>query len=583
MKAPEAAGILSEIAMLLEVVGGDPFRAKAYANAARRLEASGADLADLAARGKLTTLPGIGEGIAAVLKELVETGTSALYERLAADTPIGLYDLMRIKGLGPKRVRAVYADLGISSLDALEEAALAGRIAPLPGFGAKTEQKILEGIAFARAGRGRRRLPQAVEVAERLLEWMELQASVSKADVAGDVRRDLEVVDSVDLVAASRSPDVVLAAFRDLSGADPAATTVMQPDRAEIRFSDGMLARLTCVTPDRYVAALVRATGSEAHLRQLEARAESMGMRFDADGLHRGDERLKPKTEKAFYKHLGLDYIEPELREGWGEVEAAAEGRLPKLIEVNDLRGTFHCHTTYSDGRATLAEMAEAARERGWSYLGLGDHSQSAGYAGGLSPMQVLAQHAEVDAWNREHGGKGKGRFRLFKGIESDILPDGRLDYADDILARFDYVVGSVHSSFGIGEKEMTKRMIRAVSHPRITILGHATGRLLLRRDAYEVDVKAVIDAAAEHGCAVEINADPARLDVNWENARYAAERGVLVPIDPDAHSTSSLDHVQWGVRVARKGWLGARQVLNAWELEEVEEHFAKRKQGRPP
>jgi DNA polymerase (family 10) len=581
MKAPEVAGVLSEIAMLLEVVGGDPFRAKAYANAARRIEASGADLEDLARRGKLTTLPGVGEGIAGVIRELVETGSSSLYDRLAADTPIGLYDLMRIKGLGPKRVRTVYADLGISSLDALEEAALAGRLAALPGFGAKTERMVIESIAFARAGRGRRRLPHALEVAERLIDWLELQGSVSRAEMAGEVRRDCEIVDAVDLVAESKSPADVLAAFRSLSGADPSGAP--EPDRAEIQFSDGMVARLVCVTPDRFVAALVRATGSDAHLRQLEARAESLGLRFDEEGLHRGETRLKPRTEKAFYKALELDFIEPELREGWGEVEAAAEGRLPKLIEVNDLRGTFHCHTTYSDGRATLAEMAEAAWERGWSYLGLGDHSQSAGYAGGLSPLRVRAQHAEVDAWNREHGGKGKKRFRLFKGIESDILPDGRLDYANDVLASFDYVVGSVHSAFGIGEKEMTKRLIRAVSNPHITILGHATGRLLLRRDAYEVDVKAVIDAAAEHGCAVEINADPARLDVNWENARYAAERGVLVPIDPDAHSTDSLDHVQWGVRVARKGWLSARQVLNCRELEEVEDYFAKRKQARAP
>jgi DNA polymerase (family 10) len=276
-----------------------------------------------------------------------------------------------------------------------------------------------------------------------------------------------------------------------------------------------------------------------------------------------------------------MDFVEPELREGWGEVEAAAAGTLPRLVEVGDLRGTFHCHTTYSDGRASVAEMGEAARERGWSYLGIADHSQSAGYAGGLPPAKVRIQQAEIDGWNRAHGGKGKRRVRLFKGVESDILPDGRLDYDDGVLASFDYVVGSVHSAFNLGERAMTERLVRAVSNPRLTILGHATGRLLLRRDGYEVDVRAVIDAAAEHGVAVEINADPSRLDVDWRNARYAAERGVLVPINPDAHSTASLDNVQWGVRVARKGWLGPRGVLNAYELEEVEEIFAERKQGR--
>ena len=581
MKAPEAAGVLSEISMLLEVVGGDPFRAKAYATASRRLEASGADLTALAAQGKLTTLPGVGAGIAEVLRELVETGRSSLYERLAAETPIGLYDLMRIKGLGPKRVRTLYAEMGIDSIDRLEEAALAGRLASVPGIGAGTEKKILESVAFARAARGRRRLYAALEIAERLLEWLESLGAVQRAGTAGEVRRDLEVVDSVDLVAAAKDPAAVLGAFRDLSGA--ASSCATGEDCAEIQFSDGLRARLVCVPPARWATALLYATGSAEHLAQLEARAETLGLRLAADGLWRGGRRVAARDEAAVYRALGMAFVEPELREGWGEVEAAAAGTLPRLVEVGDLRGTFHCHTTYSDGRASVAEMGEAARERGWRYLGIADHSQSAGYAGGLPPVKVKHQQAEIDGWNRAHGGKGKKRFRLFKGVESDILPDGRLDYDDDVLASFDYVVGSVHSAFNQGERAMTERMVRAVSNPRLTILGHATGRLLLRRDGYEVDVRAVIDAAAEHGVMVEINADPARLDVDWKNARYAAERGVLVPINPDAHSTASLDHVQWGVRVARKGWLGPRNVLNAYELEEVEEIFAQRKQGRAP
>jgi len=580
MKAPEVAGVLSEISMLLEVIGGDPFRAKAYATAARRLETSGADLDQLAAEGRLTTLPGVGAGIAEVIREIVATGTSQLYERLAADTPIGLYDLMRIKGLGPKRIRSLYADLGIDSLDRLEEAAASGKLAALPNFGAKTTEKILESVAFARAARGRRRLYAALEVADRLLEWLGTLGTVRKAEVAGEVRRDLEVVDSVDLVAASADPASVLAAFRGLSGAAPTASA--EDDRAEIRFSDGLRATLVCVEAKRFATALLYATGSDEHLRQLEARAQGMRLRLDADGLWRGEKRVAARDENAVYKALGLAFIEPELREGWGEIEAAAAGTLPRLVEVGDLRGTFHCHTTYSDGRASVAEMGEATRERGWRYLGIADHSQSAGYAGGLPPRKVMAQQAEIDGWNRAHGGRGKARVRLLKGVESDILTDGSLDYDDTVLASFDYVVGSVHSAFGIGERAMTERLVRAVSNPRLTMLGHATGRLLLRRDGYEVDVRAVIDAAAEHGVCVEINADPARLDVDWKNARYAAGKGVLVPINPDAHSTASLDHVQWGVRVARKAWLGPRNVLNAYELEEVEEIFAARKQGRP-
>ncbi|HEX8432542.1 MAG TPA: PHP domain-containing protein, partial [Longimicrobium sp.] len=245
------------------------------------------------------------------------------------------------------------------------------------------------------------------------------------------------------------------------------------------------------------------------------------------------------------------------------------------------LRGTFHCHTTYSDGRATVAEMAEAARARGWSYLGIADHSQVAGYAGGLSPAAVAKQIREIEAWNREHGGVGKGRFRIFAGTEADILADGSLDFADEVLECFDYVVGSVHSAFGLSERAQTERLVRAVSNPHLTILGHATGRLLLGRSGYAVDVRAVIDAAAEHGVAIEINADPHRLDLDWRHARYAAERGVLLPINPDAHSTAGLGNVAWGVNVARKAWVGPRGVLNAWELDEVEEYLAQRKQTR--
>lgn len=578
MTAREAAAALSEIAMLLEVVGGNPFRAKAFSSAARALETSTADLHQLAAAGRLQSLAGVGEGIGAVLEELVSTGTSGMLAELRAKTPLGLYDLMKIKGLGAKRIRTLYADLGIDGLDALETAALAGRIAQLPGLGARTEQKILEGIAFARSLRGRRRYYQAIEAAAGLLELVEGLRGVVQARAAGQVRRRLEVVDSIDLVASTDDPAAVLAAFRAIQGV-ASADDDDADHRAEVTFADGLTARLTCVSPNRFGAALVWATGSDEHLAQLSARAEERGHRLDADGLAKGNRLVAARDEEKVYEALGLAWIAPELREGWGEVQAAADGTLPKLVEAEDLRGTFHCHTTWSDGRASVAEMAQAARERGWAYLGIADHSQAAGYAGGLPPAAVRKQQREIDAWNAEHGGKGKKRFRLFKGVESDILADGRLDYDDDVLASFDYVVGSVHSGFQMPEREMTDRLIRAVSHPRITMLGHATGRLLLKRDGYAVDVRAVIDAAAEHGVCVEINADPHRLDVDWKNARYAAEKGVLVPINPDAHSTGALGNVLYGVNVARKAWLTAPQVLNTWELEPLEEFLAERKQ----
>jgi DNA polymerase (family X) len=311
----------------------------------------------------------------------------------------------------------------------------------------------------------------------------------------------------------------------------------------------------------------------------LQARAEARGLTLTADGLRKGKRRVALADEEALYRALDLAYVPPELREGWGEVEAAESGTVPELVALEDLRGTFHCHTSWSDGRATLEEMAEGARARGWQYLGIADHSPLASYAGGLPPAKLREQIRAIDAWNEAHGGRGAKRFRLFKGTESDIHPDGRLDYDDATLRALDYVVGSVHSAFKIGEREMTDRLVRAVSNPHLTILGHPTGRLLLTREGYDVDVRAVIDAAAEHGTAIEINADPARLDLDWHHVRYAAERGVLIPINPDAHSVRALDNVTFGVNMARKGWLTARQVLNTWTLKEVEEHFAERKQ----
>jgi DNA polymerase (family 10) len=573
----EAAAALAEIAILLEVVGGNPFRARAFQAAARALETSAVDLGAVAAEGRLRTLPGVGEGIAGVLEELLATGTAGVLESLRADTPAGLYDLMRIKGLGAKRIRTLYAELGIDSLEKVEEAAAAGRIRALAGFGEKTEAKILEGVAFARALRGRRRRYQAAPAAAALLELVEGLPGVVRAATAGEVRRRLEVVASLDMVAASDDPAATLAAFRALQGADEEKGG--DAERAEGHLTDGLRTTLRCVAPDAYGTALLHATGSEAHLEQLRGRAAARRLRLAPDGVYRGTTRLPVPGEAEVYEALEMAPVPPELREGWGEVEAAAAGTLPVLVETGDLRGTFHCHTTYSDGRATVAEMAEAARERGWSYLGIGDHSQAAGYAGGLSPAAVRKQHREIDAWNREHGGHGTQRFRLLKGIEADILADGRLDYDDGVLASFDYVVGSVHSGFGMGEREMTDRLLRAVSSRHLTILGHATGRLLLRRDGYAVDVRAVIDAAAEHGVAVEINADPNRLDMDWRTARYAAERGVLVPVNPDAHSAAALGNVAWGVDVARKGWLTAAQVLNTWELDPLEEWLAERKQ----
>lgn len=574
---PEAARVLAEIATLLELHSADPFRARAFAAASRALEGSDRDLVALARAGELTSLPGVGPGIAAVLEELVLTGRSRIHEELVARTPVGLFDLLRLPGLGLKRIRTLYEELGIDSLDALEAAARAGRLSTVPGFGVKMQEKVLEGIAFARSAVGRRLYPRALEVAKRLEDWLLGRPEVSSAAIAGSVRRCLEVIERIDLVAASSAPAETLGAFAELAGLSDVRGG-SEGDTLEARLSDGLPVRLRCVSAARYAGALLWETGSEAHLANLQERAGSLGFTLDRDGLARDGRRRRAPSEAALYSALGLQYLPPELREGLGEVELAASDRVPPLVELQDLRGTFHCHTTASDGKSTLEQMAQGAAALGWEYLGIADHSRTAAYAGGLSPEDLLAQRGAIHGLNAASGGKG---LHLFAGTESDILADGALDYPDDVLARLDYVVGSVHSGQRMTPDAMTERLIRAVRHPRLTILGHPTGRLLLRREGYPVDLDAVFDAAAEAGVVVETNAHPNRLDLGWRELRRAAARGLLIAIDPDAHSVDALAHVSYGVNMARKAGLEPRQVLNCWPRSEVEAYFAQRKQTR--
>lgn len=579
MQPRDVARVLAEIATLLELGGADAFRTRAFSNAARALEATEVDLQALAREDRLTELRGVGEGLAGVIREIVLSGKSRVHEELVAATPVGLFDLMRLPGLGTKRIRQLHQQLGVESLDSLEAAARAGRVAALSGFGAKTEAKILDGIGFVRRNLGLRRYPDALEVAVRLLEWARQRPEVAAADIVGGLRRRMEVVDSVDLVIASSDARLTLGAFAELNGVTGVAER--SDGRVSARLSDGLAVGLRCVQESTFVGAVVWETGSAEHVAALAERAAQQGMELGPDGLRRDGELLELPDEAALYNALRVSYLPPELREGLGEVEAAVAGRVPRLVEVGDLRGAFHCHSTYSDGKATLEEMAQGARALNWAYLGTGDHSRSAAYAGGLPAARVRQQHREIDRLNRDFArGGGEHGFRIFKGIESDILPDGSLDYPDAVLRSFDYVVGSVHSSFQLPREEMTQRVIRAVRNPHLTILGHPTGRLLLTRAAYDIDVRAVIDAAVEAGVVLEINANAHRLDLDWREARYAAGRGALIAINPDAHSVAGLAHVTYGVNMARKAGLEPRQVLNCWTLDEVEDFFAARKQA---
>jgi DNA polymerase (family X) len=570
-----AALILHEIGLLLEVHGENRFRARAFLNAARALEHAPTELSELVRSGEVQKLKGIGPATGSVLQDLVSTGSSAMHRELRARTAAGLIELLAIPGLGARRVHTLRKTLGIESIDELERAAQAGSLAELPGFGARTQGKVLEGIAFVRSTSGRRRQPEALAVAAWVAGFLGGLKGVERADVVGEARRRLETVDGIDIVTAATSPDEVVAAFLAMPGAVRGERTGAGVARA--RLADGLELRMHAVRPQAYVSELVVATGSESHVAGLGARALELKLRLDRRGLWQGRRRIALAGEEELYARLELAFVPPELREGDGEIEAAQAGLLPRLITYADLRGCLHCHTTWSDGKAGVAELAEAALGRGWRYLGISDHSQLASYAGGLKPDDLKRQGDEIDEWNAARGSE----LWLFKGVEADILADGRLDYADekeDVLGRLDFVIGSIHSGFRSGGAQLTQRVLRALEDPRLTFLGHPTGRLLLSREGYPLDLQAVIDRAAERGVSIEINANPRRMELDWRYWRRARALGIRTAINPDAHSPAGLGDVRFGVNVARKGWLTTEDVVNAWELDEVRSFLARRR-----
>ncbi len=563
--------VLDEIGVLMELLGENRYKARAFAAAARAMDEIEGDVAALARSGELVAVRGFGPATARVAREIVETGDSRLHRELRQRTPVGLVDMLGVPGLGATRIHRLHAELGIETLEDLASAAREGRIAELSGFGPRTQEKILEGIGFVRSSSGRRRQPAAYDAAARVIGYLEGRAG-GRVKLAGELRRRMETVDGVDvLVEGDGDATAALDAFLRLPGLAAAERT--GDGGARGRLADGLEIRVGSARADAFGAAWIRATGSESHLAALERLAAERGLRYDGEVLSRDGEPLPADDEEDVYAALGLAWIEPELREGLGEVEQAAAGTLPRLVDSSDLRGTFHCHTDYSDGRASIAAMAEGALARGWRYLGIADHSQAAGYAGGLSPERLREQQREIDAWNAERGDE----IWLFKGVEADILMDGTVDYAEhggDVLGSFDYVVASIHSGFRQDAATMTARVLRALDNPFVTFLGHPTGRLLLTREPYALDVHATIEKAAAMGKGIEINADPHRLDLDWRWWRAAKQAGVVAAIDPDAHSVAGLDNVHYGVGMARKGGLSTEEVVNSWELERVREHF---------
>ena len=566
------AQVLEQIAAFLELQGENPFRVRAFRSAAKAVAALSGSVADALTDGSLAAAKGVGPATLAIVQEVAASGRSSLLEELRGQVPAGLVEMLQISGLGVAKIRQIHETLGIDSLPELEAAARDGRLARLPRFGQKTAENILKGIAFLRAASGYRLAHHAADEATGLRDALAALPGVTAAIITGDVRRRLEVVRGLSVVlVADVAPEEI---YRRI-GALPGVQEFSGQDerRVTLRVSGGAEAQVVVTTPRNVGGVLVQATGSEEHLAQLAAHARERGFTLDGAALWHGSTFVPTADESAFYAALGLAEIPPELREGRGEIAAAAAGTLPALLEPADLRGFLHCHTRASDGTNTVAELAEACRAQGYAWMGITDHSKAAAYAGGLSVADLQRQADEIDAFNATGPG-----IRVLKGIEADILADGVLDYEDPVLARLDFVIGSVHSRFSQSRAEMTARVLAAMDNPHLAILGHPTGRLLLSRDPYQVDMDAVIAKAIARGVAIEINADPHRLDLDWRLLREARDAGLRISIGADAHNLAGIGNVAFGVGIARKGWLTRADVLNTLPVEGFLAHVTARR-----
>ncbi len=573
--------ILDEMGTLLELQGANPFKSRAYHNASRALEGVTDDLDTLTASGEIREIAGVGASIAKIITDLVQNGASKEYNELKKSFPPGVPGMLRIPGLGPKKVKVLFEKMKITSLEELEEAAKANKLADIAGFGEKTEQNILKGIQSLRIRTDKHLYPKAFDAASRIHSHLTKQKGVIRSEIAGSLRRKKEVIGDIDIVVSAKDAnrEGIMQAF--VSHPDVQTIVAQGETKSSVVLTTGINCDLRIVEDGEFPFALNYFSGSKEHNVEMRSRAKKYGWSLNEYGFSeigseekRGKAKrlVKCKDESDIYEALDLKYVPPELRENMGEIEAAEHGKLPALITEKDIRGTFHCHTTYSDGVNSLEQMAKAAQALGWEYLGIGDHSKIAAYAGGLSEEKVKQQFKEIDQLNGKFSS-----FRILKGTECDILPNGELDWSDKVLSSFEYVVVSVHSSFRNDEKEMTKRIIKALKNKHVTMLGHPTGRLLLTRDGYPVNMIEVINCASDYGKSIEINAHPMRLDLDWRLLKYAREKGVQIAINPDAHNTEALRDVFYGVGIARKGWLEKNDVLNARPLKGVLEFLQKK------
>ncbi len=614
MTKEQIAGVLEQVATLLELKGENPFKVRAYTNAARAIETFGANVSNFEDEEAVAKIPGIGKSIALKIKELAETGSLKYFQELSAEFAPGILELFSLPGLGAKKIKALYDKLGISSIEQLRKACEQGRIAELPGFGETTQQKLCDAIARRAAHSGSFQFGQIAAEAELLRADLAAQESALQVDVAGSYRRRKEIVHDLDLLVATKEPEAITRFF--VSHPLVESVIAQGPTKSSVRLRSGVQCDLRVVSKVEYPFALAYFTGNKEHNIEMRSRALRRGWTLNEYRLAplpvegRGGSPEPPAVQKEvgrlrsiaptkgptakkkkrvkkipsvryeadLYHAVDLDFIPPELRENCGEFEAAQQPRkvseLPKLIEKENLRGTFHCHTVASDGHNSLEEMAEAAQELGLDYLGIADHSRSSVQGHGMDAEKLLEQVAAIRKLNTKFD-----RFRLFAGVECDILRDGSLDFPDEVLSQLDYVVASVHSAFNLIESEMTQRVRRALENPFVTMLAHPTGRLLLKRDPYQIDIPAVLDAAVRTGTWIELNAAPKRLDLDWRWWPLAKQKGVKCVINPDAHRTGRLQDLWFGIGIARKGWLTKNDVVNCLPLGKIEHALrAKRK-----
>jgi len=555
---------LEASAVLLELQGENPFKCRAYTKAARALAELEIDLNEAVQSRILLEQNGIGKAMFEKISNAIESGRLQSYDELKAATPPGLLEMLKIKGLGPKKIRIIHDQLGIKDLVELEYACIENRLVDLDGFGKRTQEKILEGIAYHKKQIGFHHCHTARKEGEALLSRLRAREGVVRVEFGGSLRRRSEIVQDIDLVASCDDPSGLVSYFCGLPEVEREISRTEY--KARVILKSGMEVDLYVTTEDRFPYLLHHYTGSKDYHAALEERARRYGIKISEYGLFLDDHILPCQEEKDIFSTLEMEYIEPELRENRGEIEAAAQRHLPPLVEEKDIRGIFHIHTTYSDGSASLSEMIETAERAGLEYIGISDHSQSAHYANGLREDRIQKQHEEIEQLRERFKG-----IHIFKGIEADILPDGTIDYDDRTLASFDFVIASVHSRFNMSEREMTDRVIRAMSHPKVTFLGHPTGRILLSRQGYPLAIREVIEAAQRYGVILELNASPYRLDLDWRYCKLAKEAGVRLSINPDAHGAEGISNISFGVGIARKGWLSKENIINTLPLAQIQ------------